>query len=543
MPLIALEHISKEYRGEPVLNDVSWNLERNASVGLVGDNGSGKSTLLRIMNGDIPPDAGRVYIADGVRIGYLPQEPTFTEGLSLRESLDESMHELNALSQQIQQLEAQMQQNGEGLEAILDRYALAQQKYESMGGYERENLRDTLISELGLSSLPMDGPVTSLSGGERARVAIAAMLLGQPDLLLLDEPDNHLDLTSIEWLESFLRNTHLAFVLVSHNRYLLDQAVTDTIELEGARLNSYRGNYSRYVIEREERRKTGYYSYLRHKQEAERLEHAIFLLKKWGSEDSKKRSRQARILQKQLERLGNLEKPRTEKAIRMDFDVQERSSDFVCEVRQLCKRYGDHSLFEDANFTIQSGERIALIGPNGVGKTTLLRLLLGLDTPTDGKIEYGEGLVISYFDQAMGGLNPDRSIYEEMSSDTELTVNQTRYLLVKLAFHRDDAANTIRTLSGGERNRIMLSKLVYSRANLLVLDEPTNHLDIVSVEVLEKALQQFPGTVLFASHDRYLLSRIATRLLLLDDGRVKDYPGDYESFLEQVVNRQGECLE
>jgi len=352
------------------------------------------------------------------------------------------------------------------------------------------------------------------------------------NLLLLDEPDNHLDMASIDWLQEFLRKYRGAFVLVSHNRFLLDQVVDEIVELDDARLTKYHGNYSYYTKDKERRMRSQYYVYVNQKRKIENLRKSIMLLKKWSSRDSVKRARQAKSMERTLERMDVLEKPNFQrKKIKLDFEVEQRSGEMVAELADVTKRYGDVTLFENVNFTIRWGEHIALVGPNASGKTTLIKLILGLEQPTSGTLKLGEGLIVSYFDQEQKGLDPERTIYDEVQSETELSAYDTRYLLAHLAFPKDEAFKGVKNLSGGERNRVMLAKLVYSKANFLILDEPTNHLDIASIEVLEEALAEFPGAILLASHDKYLLTRVADRVIEVDNGRIRYFPGGYEYYL------------
>jgi len=538
MTLLELEHISKSFGATRVLKDISWQLNSQDKIGLVGDNGSGKSTLMKIMDGQMQADKGILRTAQEVTVSYLQQDPKFDDKLTLLQLLEGDFKELVKIREQMKALEIKMSDAcDEELAEIIARYGQLQDECQIRGWDTYETRRETVLDKLELSSLDPNLPVNSLSGGQKARVELARILLRQNEdsrlnLLLLDEPDNHLDMASIDWLQQFLQEYRGAFVLVSHNRFLLDQVVDEIVELEDAQLTKYHGNYSYYTKDKERRMKSQYYAYVNQKRKIENLRKSIMLLKKWSSTDSIKRARQAKSMERKLERMDVVEKPNYQrKKMKLDFEVEQRSGEMVVEVADLTKRYGDMTLFDNANFTIRWGEHIALVGPNASGKSTLIRLILGLEQPTSGTVKLGEGLIVSYFDQEQKGLNPECTIYDEIQAGTELTVCDTRYLLAHLAFPQDEAFKQIKNLSGGERNRVMLSKLVYSKANFLVLDEPTNHLDIASVEVLEEALAECPGTILLASHDKYLLTRVSDRVIEVDNGEVRYFPGGYEHYL------------
>jgi len=537
LTLLELENISKSFGATRVLKDISWQLNSQDKIGLVGDNGSGKSTLMKIMDGQLQSDKGILRTAQGTTVSYLQQNPTFDEQLTLSQLLEGDFKELLKVREQMKALETKMSDanvSDEELAKIIAKYGQLQDEFQMRGGNTYEAHRETVLNRLELSSLAPNLPVSSLSGGQKARVELARILLRQHEdsrlnLLLLDEPDNHLDMASIDWLQQFLKEYRGAFVLVSHNRFLLDQVVDEIVELEDAQLTKYHGNYSYYTKDKERRMRSRYYAHINQKRRIDNLRKSIMLLKKWSSRDSVKRARQAKSMERKLERMDVVEKPNFQrKKMKLDFEVEQRSGEMVVEAVDLTKRYGEMTLFDNANFTIRWGEHIALVGPNASGKSTLIRLILGLEQPTSGTIKLGEGLIVSYFDQTQKGLNPERTIYDEVQSGTELTVCDTRYLLAHLAFPQDEAFKQIKNLSGGERNRVMLSKLVYSKANFLVLDEPTNHLDIASVEVLEEALAEFPGTILLASHDKYLLTRVADRVIEVDNGKVRYFPGGYD---------------
>jgi len=551
LTLIELENISKSFGATKVLKNISWQIRDGDKIGLVGDNASGKSTLLKVIAGRLAPDLGTIRIARESTVNYLRQDPVFESDITIHQIFEQFSVDLLQLKQRMEILESQMseEKDEDNLAEIMDEYGRVQEDFQRRGGYTYETRRNVVLNELGLSQIDLDLPATSLSGGQKARVELACLLLQQHEdnetsgsssanVLLLDEPDNHLDITAIEWLERFLGDYRGAFVLVSHNRYLLDQLVSEIVEIDAGEITTYHGNYSDYIEQKKRRMISQYYTYVNQKHEIERLQKSIMLLKKWGDVDSKKRARQARSMERQIGRMELVEKPELQrKKIQLGFEVQKRSGDIVVEATDLTKCYGDKTLFAKVSFNIHWGEHVALVGPNAMGKTTLIKVILGLEPPTSGNLSLGEGLIVSYFDQEMGGLKGERTIFDELQSETELTVCDTRYLLVNLFSHRDDAFKKIKDLSGGERNRVILAKLICPKANFLVLDEPTNHLDIASVEVLEEALAEFPGTILFASHDRYLLKRVADRIIELDNGEIHFYPGGYEHYLLQKTQQ------
>jgi len=541
MTLVELKNVSKNFGATEVLKDVTWQINSNNKIGLVGDNGSGKSTLFRIITGEIKPDTGIVRIANNVKVAYLPQDTDYPQNLSVKEVIDQAFSDLVEIQHRMEELEKAMESaddDSKQLAHLVEEYGKIQEIYQKQGGYTYKPRLAAMLDELDLTEEILTHPIASLSGGEKARVELAKALLQQAHLLLLDEPDNHLDADSLEWLLNYLETCKSAFVLVSHNRFLLDQVVEEIAELEECKFTKYYGNYSEYTEKKKQRLISQYYAYISQKREIERLEKSIETLRTWSSEDSVKRARQAESMQKRLNRMELIEKPILEKKrMKLEFELQKRSGEMVVQASHLTKRYGDDVLFAGLDFDIRWGEHIALLGPNGCGKTTLIKIILGLEPPTEGEIKIGEGLIISYFDQEQGGLDPERSIYDELIEETELSVNETRYLLVKMLFPREEAFKKVKSLSGGERNRIILSKLAYSKANFMVMDEPNIHLDISSVEVLESTLAEFPGTLLLASHDRYLLSRVTDRVFELKDGTFRIYPGGYGYYLSVQKDR------
>ncbi|MBD3183238.1 ATP-binding cassette domain-containing protein, partial [Candidatus Poribacteria bacterium] len=474
-----------------------------------------------------------VRINPELRIGYVAQEARFDESKSLREEICDN--EILAMKAQIEKLEIEMETlkgDKNRLAEVMNRYDVLQSRFQSRDGYRYEYRLETILHRMGFKSSDMELPASALSGGQKSRAQLARALLKQPDLLLLDEPGNHLDVDAMEWLGNFLRNYRGTLLMVSHDRYLLDEVTEKTIELEFGKLRQYNGNYSYYADQKERERIKQHYDYVNQQQEIAHLEEAIATLRSWSVKGkSSKFSGQVRSMKKTLDRMDLIDKPRKKTKMQLNLEFQKRSGEMVVEFVNLSKSYGDNVLFSKVDLNIRWGENVAIVGPNGSGKTTLLRIILGLEEPTGGEVNLGENLLISYFDQEQRGLKPDNTIYSELGGNTDLSNEETMYLLSKLMFRGDKAFKKIDNLSGGEKNRVVLSKLVYTKANLLVLDEPTNHLDIPSIEVLEEALETYKGTVIMVSHDRHLLSRIAQRVIEIKHGQLHSYAGGYEHYL------------
>ena len=533
MAIVELSDVRKSFGANRIIDRASWQMKMGEKVALVGLNGSGKTTLLRIISGEMPPDGGKVRADPDIRIGYVRQDASFDGTKTLREEICDQ--DIMDMREKLEELEMEMslaRNDGPRLIEILDRYGKLRAEFENRDGYYYETRLDTILSKMGFNSSDLDTRASALSGGQKSRAHLAKVLLRQPDLLLLDEPDSHLDVSALEWLEEFLSNYRGGVIVVSHDRHLLDKVAYKTLEIGNGQLRRYNGNYAYYADQRDRVRIKQHYDYVNQQQEMTRLREAIGTLKRWGVKgNTSKFARRARSMEKKIGRMSLVEKPRKKTKLQLNLEFQKRSGEMVVEAVGLSRSFGDHTLFSNVNFHMRWGEHVAIVGPNGSGKTTLIRILLGLDTPTKGDVNLGEGLTISYFDQEQRGLDNGRTICEELGESTDLTKNETMYLLSKLLFRGDRAFKKIGQLSGGEKNRVVLSKLVYTKANLLVLDEPTNHLDIPSIEVLEDALTAFQGTVILVSHDRRLLTKVADRVIEMDGGSVHFYPGGYEYYL------------
>jgi len=536
--VVELKNIRKLFGDKKLVDRASWQMKMGEKVGLVGLNGSGKTTLLKIISGELSPDSGSVRVAPAVRIGYVPQEARFDGSRTLREEIwDQGMGDM---PEELERLEIQMSELDDDdprMAKVMDRYGKLQAEFQNMGGYQYGFKVGRILNKVGFATSEFDTPVSALSGGQKSRAQLARELLKQPDLLLLDEPGSHLDVNALEWLEKFLSSYRGAVLMVSHDRHLLDRVTHKTLELEFGKLRQYNGNYTYYTDQKKRAGIKQHYDYVNQQQEIVHLQEAIESLKSWGVKgNTRKFARRARSMEKKLERMELVEKPRKKAKMQLNLEFQKRSGEMVAEAVGLSKSFGDRVLFSNANFHIRWGEHVAIVGPNGSGKTTLIRILLDLESPTRGHVNLGTGLAISYFDQEQRGLDEHKTIYDELGESTALTKEATMYLLAKLLFKGDKALRKIGQLSGGEKNRVTLSKLVYTKANLLILDEPTNHLDIPSIEVLENALSEFQGTVILISHDRRLLTKIADRVLELDNGEIRSYPGGYEYYLMKREN-------
>ena len=540
MSLLTANNLVKAYGAQDVFQDISFTIPPGARMALVGPNGVGKTTLLRVLIGNEPPDRGQVFRAGSLSIGYLPQEVMFSH--SRKGDLDRTIWDscLDALSELLQQerqvaaLEAEMS-SGDPSEELLQRYGHAQEAFELAGGYTYPARVKQILHGLGFQDDAFQRPLRILSGGERTRALLARLLLEEPGLLVLDEPTNHLDIAAVEWLEAWLRDWKGAYLIVSHDRYFLDRTAEVILELKPNGVDRYRGNYSAYVHQREERR-------ARWKQEYEAQQAFVQKEQDYIQRNiAGQNTRQAQGRRKRLERLLRdhaIDRPDHQHSMSIDFGDADRSGDHVLETTDLVIGYrdSDEPLFHAPDLLLQRGECVALIGPNGAGKTTFVKNIIGELAPMGGNVRLGASLQIGYFAQAHEDLNPDHSIFEAIHTLRPAWTNeQVRTFLAQFLFVDDDLRKPIALLSGGERGRIALAKLILSGANFLLLDEPTNHLDLISQEMLQDALQQFTGTILLVSHDRYLINALATQVwvILPDEKRLQVVRGGYPMYLEE----------
>jgi ATP-binding cassette subfamily F protein 3 len=539
MSLITATELAKSYGAQDVFEGVSVAIPHQARIALLGPNGVGKTTLLRLLAGSEKPDEGRIQRARWLRIGYLPQEVSYSRSRkdelkrTLWDSCLEAFSEIRAQEAELARLEELMADPQEA-EKAMARYGPLQEAFERAGGYIYPSRVRQVLNGLGFTPQEYGRPLERFSGGERTRALLGRLLLEEPDLLILDEPTNHLDIAAIEWLEAWLRDWSGAEVLVSHDRYLLDRLVDTVWELSPRGVETYRGNYSAYVQQRAERR---VYHATRYQAQQEHVRREQDYIRR---NIAGQNTRQAQGRRKRLERLLREEaiaRPEKERTVRIDFGQVDRSGDRVLETHELMIGYRDslEPLFEVPDLLLTRGECVALIGPNGVGKTTFLKTLLGDVLPWAGEVKLGASLQVGYFAQAHEGLDPEHTVLEEiLRVAPELKISQARDWLARFLFVGDTVDKPIEILSGGERGRVALAKLALEGANLLLLDEPTNHLDIVSQEILEEALNDFPGTILLVSHDRYLINALATQVWAITRHArtLEVFTGGYETYLE-----------
>ena len=531
--ILSCSNICKSFGENDILKQVSFHIEDHEKAAIVGINGAGKSTLLKVLIGKLNADDGVVTWAKGASIGYLAQHQDLEGAETIYDALLEVKKPVIQMEARIRSLELEMKSaSGDELETKLSEYSRLNHEFEMADGYSYQSEITGVLKGLGFTEDEFSKPITALSGGQKTRVSLGKLLLTKPDILLLDEPTNHLDMESIAWLETYLRNYSGAVIIVAHDRYFLDRVVTKIIELDMGHCTVFSGNYSAYSDKKAMLRDAAIRAYLNQQQEIRHQEDVIAKLKSFNREKSIKR---AESREKMLDKIERLEKPtqaNDSMDIRLEPDVV--SGNDVLTVTDLSKSFDTQTLFTNVDFEIKRGERVAIIGNNGTGKTTLLKIINGIIPADSGQIRLGSKVHIGYYDQEHQVLHMDKTLFQEIQ-DTYPNMNNTqiRNTLAAFLFTGDDVFKLIRDLSGGERGRVSLAKLMLSDANFLLLDEPTNHLDITSKEILESALNRYTGTVLYVSHDRYFINRTATRILDLTDGSFINYIGNYDYYLEK----------
>lgn len=535
MIILSCEKIHKSFGIDVVLDEISFSVKEGSRMGVVGANGAGKSTLFKIIINEISPDSGQVYIARDTRIGYLPQDAALDSNEPVWAELLQVFRPLLEMEKQLRSLEAQISEAADKGEAnyrlLLNEYARLVEQYENQGGYSYESYIKGVLIGLGFSPDEFQKPIYQLSGGQKTRIALARLLLQKPQILLLDEPTNHLDLDATQWLEDYLRDYPGTVLLISHDRYFLDRLCDSILDIENGRSRLYQGNYSVYKEKKAFDIAQQQKSYELQQREIERQEAIIQRYKSFNREKS---IRAAESRQKALDKMERIEKPYTEDEIRFRFEIKNQSGNDVLQVTDLAKSFDDKLLFQNVSFFIRRGERVAILGPNGIGKSTLLKCILGQYSPSSGDIRLGTGVSIGYYDQEQRNLRPNNTVIDEVwSAAPHLSQTEIRNILAAFLFKNEDVFKTIGTLSGGERGRVLLAKLILAKDNFLILDEPTNHLDMASKEKLEQALADYPGTILVVSHDRYFLNKIVNRILVLEKEGVTEYLGNYDDYLEK----------
>lgn len=546
--IINLDKISVALAGQAIFSDVDWELQLGQRVGLVGANGAGKSTLLRLINGDLPAEEGSLYCQPGLKIGMLEQEPEIPDDQTIWQVTRTAVPEIRNVEQKMSHLEKKMgepaiYEDPKTLAKVLSKHERLLADYEGLDGSRYESRLEAALSRLGFAEDSWDQPVGQLSGGQKKLVLLARLSVQQPKLLLLDEPDNHLDLTAKRHLERFINGYKGCVVIISHDRYLLDEVATHIAELENGRLTLYYGNYSAYSAEREIRRLRQQQLYAAQQKEIAHIEAAIARFEKWASMVVDVRHiRQARSRRKMLEKMDRIEK--VADARRMSLELSGwRGSKKVIELENVTKVFDDETiLWSELNQIIWHAERVGLVGPNGAGKSMLLKQLLNPEDVGGGRIKIGPSVQIGYYDQEHENLDYEQTPIEEIRRAAPLSREAAVAFLNRFLFSYDQMQGPVGDLSGGERSRLQLAKLVLSRPNLLLLDEPTNNLDIASIEVLEETLDEFVGTVLIVSHDRYFLDRVVDRVLELRDGRLREFNGGYTDYLAEVGEQEIEMV-
>lgn len=530
--MLDVQHLQKAYGSHVVLKDVSFQVGDCEKVGLLGRNGSGKTTVLRIISGEIEPDAGTVTVGRGQIVGYMRQElnpkkgtSVYEEALTVFSRLLELEQEIASLTSLISALDDSVQHRK--VKAAL-RLSSLQEEYEFRGGYAFRSQTKTVLTGLGFEPNRFDQDAATLSGGEKTRLSLAKLLLEEPDLLLLDEPTNHLDMESVEWLESFLANYKKSVLVVSHDRYFLDRVVTKVVEIDDGVAVSYPGNYTKFVQLKQEAYERQLKEWKLQQREIARQQEIIDRFMQYGLSFHKQAKSKAKLLSK----IQRVEKPKEQKSVHIRIE-SDRSGDLVLLAEDIEKAFGGRQILRRINLRLTRGERVALLGPNGSGKTTLLKILAGKVKPDGGLVRFGAGVKVAFYEQEASSLDPDQDVISCFLSSVEMPPSEARNLLASFLFDGDHVFKRVRDLSGGERSRLRLAIAVGSRPNLILLDEPTNHLDIASIEALEAALEDYEGTLLFVTHDRYFVDKLATRVLELSDGRLTEYLGGYSYYLEK----------
>jgi ATP-binding cassette, subfamily F, member 3 len=531
--MLALQHAGKRFGPRILFLEADWLIRNNEKTALVGANGTGKSTLMKILSGLETLDYGSLEKTRGISIGYLPQEGLQLAGRTVFEECLTVFDELHEMEREIEQLAGQLAEldhEGAEYQAVAERYSLLQDRFHALDGYALDAQVGSVLTGLGFGKEDWARQTDEFSGGWQMRIALAKLLLAKPNLLLLDEPTNHLDLETRNWLEGYLKNYPFGYILISHDRYFLDVTIDRTVEIWNKRLTIYQGNYTKYLKQKDERREQLMAAY---RNQRERIEHLEAFISRFRYQATKARQVQSRI--KELEKIERIEVPEEEAVIHFRFPQPPPSGRIVAEAESLGKSYTAKQVFESARFTIERGDRVALVGVNGAGKSTLIKLLTGEEAPSAGSIRLGHNVIAEYFAQDQYKvLDPEARMMDDMNRAARRVPDaELRSLLGCFLFSGDDVFKPLGVLSGGERNRFALARILVSPANFLLLDEPTNHLDMRAKDVLLEALANYSGTVVFVSHDRYFIDRLATRVLEIEGGAVTAYEGNYEDYLRR----------
>ncbi|MGI8304654.1 ribosomal protection-like ABC-F family protein [Bacillus paranthracis] len=550
MTICSVNNVTKSFGGNIIFENISLEIKNGERVGLVGRNGSGKTTIFQLLTGMESLDAGAIHMKKGTRIGHVAQIPKFDESMTVYEVLSSAFKIEKELEREMRTLEKHMAEEQESsvLQKLMERYGIIQEKFAFLGGYEIEANIMKVANGLQVTEL-FPRSFVEISGGEQTKVSLAYMLLQKPDLLLLDEPTNHLDLFAVEWLEQFLKEYNGTVMVISHDRYFLDEVVTKIFDLEDGEIHVYHTNYSRFVEEKEERLLQEFQAYQEQQKKIKKMKEAIKRLREWANQANPPNEglhKRARSMERALERMEKLKKPILErKQMGLQFEGQERSGKDVVVMKEVSKGFAEHLLFNEANLHVRFQERAAIVGRNGTGKTTLLKLLLEEIEPDAGEIRIGSSVKIGYLSQHAYG-NMKSNVLEAFRECVAVTEGEARHILAKFLFYGPAVFKKVTQLSGGEKMRLRLAQLMYQDINFLILDEPTNHLDIESREVLEEALEQYNGTILAVSHDRYFLNKLFEKTYWIDECKLFEFAGNYawarqkweEKLETQVIKQQ-----
>lgn len=541
--IFACKDIQKSYGIDTILEKVSFNIEDREKVAIVGVNGAGKTTVFKIITGEISADNGDMFIRKDASMGYLAQNFVIDKNITVYEEMLSVFNNIMDMEKNLRDMENKMANISEAeLPKFMEQYSRLSHDFEQLDGYSYKSRIKGVLKGLGFTEEEYNKPLNTLSGGQKTRVHLGKLLLTQPDLLLLDEPTNHLDIDSLVWLEDFLRSYPKAVLIISHDRYFMDRIVTKVIEIENKKSTIYEGNYSYYAEQKEINRQIQLKQYINQQKEIKHQEEVIRTLRSFNREKSIKR---AESREKALEKMERVERPESlPDKMRLTLTPRITSGNDVLHAENLSKSFPDKTLFSGVNFDVRRSEKVAIIGPNGVGKSTLFKMLLGKVKYDSGEIKLGTNVNIGYYDQEQQTLDETKTIFQEIS-DTypNMTNGEIRNVLAAFVFTGDDIFKTIGSLSGGEKGRISLAKIMLSEANLLMLDEPTNHLDMFSKEILENAINSYEGTVIYISHDRYFINRTAERILDLNHYGVTEYLGNYDYYLEKKAEKEREAIE
>ena len=528
---ISVSGLVKEFEvGKKILDGLTFQVDAGERVGLLGPNGCGKTTFLRILTGEVHPDEGDIVVAPNKRMGLISQIPVYPAGYTVEDVLDTAFLPLHEMEEEMTQLSQRMAE-GESDSALLSRYDKLSAAFQAGGGYETDTNKNKVCNGLSIPQDMRERPFDMLSGGEKTRVNLARLILEDTDILLLDEPTNHLDLRATEWLEEYLERFKGTVLAVSHDRYFLDKVVRRVVEIQEGKAEFYSGNYSFYAVEKERRYEEKRRQYEKEQAKIQQLEKAAEQLRIWAYSGNDKIFKRAQSMEKRIERIRQTDKPKKDRKMSVRFGEREFRGDEVLSIKNLEKAFGERTLFAGVNLEVEGGERIALLGDNGTGKSTLIKIIMGEEDPDSGKLRRGPTVKVGYLPQIIHFDHPERTLVDTMLYDLDCTAQTARNRLASFKFRGEDVFKPVSALSGGEQSRLRLCMLMDSKINLLILDEPTNHLDIQSREWIEEAVEDYEGNLLFVSHDRYFIDRFATRIWMLENGAITDFKGTYQEYL------------